>query len=459
MLTPEKLSRRAVVSSCVSLLATATVARAADLEHLLPLEARAPSRNVSPPPYHSAQQLWDTTAHQAFTFFWEETSSVTGLTKDRARNLLNTAPDSYNAASIASTGYMLSALVIAVERGWIDPSSAIDRALLTLRFVGTKMAHQRGFFYHFVDVHSGQRIWKSEISSIDTALLILGALTAGQYFGGEVAQRAEALYARIDWQWMQARRPDDPDDIPLRMGWKPGSGFLNARWQHYDEASFLYLLALGAPKHSLPGSAWDKWGAGDSLLEGVRIPGRPGPLFWAQMAPGYYDLNGLRDRTGRAWWQFWGDTHQAHYNYCARRTQLYPHRQEALWGINACDQPPAKRGGSNGYSAQNPLDGENDGTVAPTAALAAVTFLPEIAHRTLQDLSTAYCANAWGRYGFANAINPSRNWVAPDVIGIDLGMMLLAIENHRSGLIWRLTASHPATAKALNAAGFRSATE
>lgn len=457
MLTTPKLTRRAVVGSCVSLLATATVAHASDLEHLLPLESLFPAQDRTPPPDPALQQLWDTTAHQAFSFFWEETSPITGLTKDRARNQLEAPADSYNVASIASTGYMLAALAIGVERGWVDPSSAIARALLTLRFIGSKMENQHGFFYHFVDLHSGQRVWKSEASSIDTALLILGALTAGRYFGGEVAQRAEALYARIDWQWMQARGRHDAADVPLRMGWKPGSGFLDARWKEYDEASFLYLLALGAPKHSLPGSAWDRWGIGDSLLEGVRIPGRPGPLFWAQMAPGYYDLRSLQDRSGRAWWQLWSNTHQAHYNYCARRPQLYPHHQEPLWGINACDQPPAKPGGAIGYGAQNPIDGENDGTVAPTAALAAVTFLPEIARRTLQDLSSVYRAKAWGKYGFANAINPSRNWYDTDVIGIDLGMMLLAVENHRSGLIWRLTSAAPSTKKALAAAGFHKA--
>ncbi len=457
MPTIEKLTRRAVVGSCISLLATATVAYASDLEHLLPLEALLPFQDKRSTADPALQQLWDTTAHQAFSFFWEETSPITGLTKDRARNLLDAAPDSYNVASIASTGYMLSALVIGVERGWIDPSSATARALLTLRFLSSKMTHQHGFFYHFVDLHSGQRAWKSEVSSIDTALLILGALTAGQYFGGEVAQRAEALYARIDWPWMQARKHNDPADIPLRMGWKPESGFLDARWQQYDEASFLYLLALGAPKHALPGSAWDKWGTGDSLMEGARIPGRPGPLFWAQMTPDYYDLHDLRDRSNRDWWQLWGNAHLAHYNYCAHHPQLYPHHQETLWGINACDQPPAKPGGSNGYSAQNPIDGQNDGTVAPTAALAAVTFLPEIADRTLLDLSTVYRTKAWGRYGFANAINPTRNWYDTDVIGIDLGMMLLAIENHRSGLLWRLTSALPSTKKALAAAGFHKA--
>ena len=451
-----KLSRRTAVGSCVASVAAATAVQAADLDFVLPRETKYPPLNVPTPQDPSAQQLWETTAHKAFAFFWNETSPATGLTKDRARSLLDGGPDPYSIASIAATGYMLAALAIGVERGWIDRSAASARARTTLHFLEAQMPHQHGFFYHFVDLHTGQRVWKSEVSSIDTALLVLGALTAGQYFGGETAQRAEALFARIDWQWMQARRGDDPADVPLRMGWKP-SGFLNARWQQYDESSLLYLLALGAPKYSLPGSAWDRWGMGEMLHEGVCIPGSPGPLFWAQMTPAYYPLAGLRDRTGRAWWQLWANAHQAHYTYCARNPQRYPRHQEPLWGISACGQPPKRPGASIRYRAQSPADGANDGTIAPTAALAAVTFMPETAERTLQDMFTHYGANAWGRYGFANAINPARSWADTDVIGIDLGMMLLAVENHRTGLIWRLISGHPAVQKGMNAAGFHKA--
>jgi hypothetical protein len=455
MQTLPTFTRREVVGSCVSIAAVAAVAPAAPAaEFLSPAKPPVHPIVVPTPDAPSVQQLWETTAHKAFAFFWNETSPVTGLTKDRARNLLNGDPDPYNVASLAATGYMLSALVVGVERGWVERSAAVSRALTTLRFLDTKMAHPHGFFYHFVDLHIGERVWKSEVSSIDTGLLMLGALTVGQYFGGEIAQRAEALFARVDWQWMQARRGTEPGDVPLRMGWKPNSGFLNARWEQYDEASFLYLLALGAPNHALPASAWDRWGTGETTMEGVPIPGRPGPLFWAQMTPAYYDLHGMRDRSGRAWWTLWANTHQAHHAYCARHPERYPRHQEPLWGINACDQPPRKPGAPNSYGAQNPIDGQNDGTIAPTAALAAVTFLPEIAERTLQDLFTHYWAGAWGKYGFANAINPVRNWFDTDVIGIDLGMMLLAIENHRSGLIWKLLASHPSIRKGMAAAGF-----
>lgn len=424
----------------------------------------APQHGIRPSVATSAQkettvqQLWDRTAHRAFAFFWNETSPLTGLTRDRAPNALDASSAPSPIASLAATGYMLSALAIGVERGWVDRSAAAERALTALRFLSERMPHRQGFFPHFVDMHTGERAWKSEFSSIDTALLIVGARAVGQYFGSEIAQRAEALYARIDWLWMQGRRGDEPPDVLLKMGWKPERGFSKARWQHYDEASLLYLQALGAPsRYALPDTVWDRWGQGEIVLEGLLIPGRPGPLFWAQMTPGYYPLQGLCDRSDRAWWELWTDTHRAHHAYCARHPRRYPRHQEPLWGISACDQPPARPGGPLRYRAQRPVDGANDGTIAPTSALASLLFLPEIADRSLQDLFAHYGETAWGRYGFANAINPARNWFDTDVIGIDLGMMLLAVENHRTGLLWNLMAAHPATRKALAAAGFHKA--
>ncbi len=402
----------------------------------------------------STQQLWDTLAHKAFAFFWNETSPVTGLTRDRTCNLAWGDSAAYTVGSIAATGYMLTALVIGVERGWVDRSEAAARAVATLRSVSETTPCHHGFFYHFLDLHTGQRIWRSEISSIDTALLITGALTAGQYFGGEVAQRADVMFAGVDWQWMQGRRAGVSADAPVRLGWKPETGFLRARWGPYSEGSLLYLLALGAPQYGLSGTTWDRWAPEVALGNGDLVPGQTGPLFWAQMTPAYYNLEGLRDHTDRDWWQLWANAHQANYDYCAYNPQRYPRHQEPLWGITACDQPPRRPGKSVGYRARSPVDGANDGTIAPTAALASLMFMPEIAGRSLEDLYLGYRAHAWGKYGFVNAINPARNWFDTDVIGIDLGMMLLAIENHRSGLIWRLRAGHPATSTALTAAGF-----
>jgi len=234
------------------------------------------------------------------------------------------------------------------------------------------------------------------------------------------------------------------------MGWKPETGFIASRWEGYTEASFLYLLALGSPTRPLAPDTWEKWKTPSATVEGYPVFGGPHPLFWAQMTPGYFDLRGLRDRQNRDWWTNFRNDHLANHAYCARNAGTFKTYSDALFGITACDQPPPV-----GYGAQDPADGKNDGTVAPTAALAAFPFAPDLARAALRALWNEHRARIWGRYGFANAFNVDKNWYDPDVIGIDLGMMLLAIENHRTGLLWRLMRSHPATKKALAAAGLR----
>jgi hypothetical protein len=213
-------------------------------------------------------------------------------------------------------------------------------------------------------------------------------------------------------------------------------------------------MAMGAEKHGLPPGVWDKWKVEEITLEGYPVFGPPGPIFWAQMTPAYFNLKGKKDRKGRDWWTNFANAHKANHAYCARHSDLYPKHTEQIWGITACDQPPSKPGEGNGYGADDPVDGKNTGTVAPTAALAGVLFVPEISERTMVDMFTHYKSKLWGRYGFSNAFNPSKNWFDTDVIGIDLGMMLLAIENRRSGLIWKLMGSHPVAKLGLKAAGF-----
>ncbi|HVK03900.1 MAG TPA: glucoamylase family protein [Armatimonadaceae bacterium] len=424
---------------------------------LMGRDAGTPPRVTVPTPDRpTADALLDAVAHKAFAFFWNETHPATGLTKDRAKNAKDS--DAYTIASIASTGYMLASLPIAVERKWMDRKAAEARALTALRFLRDRLPNEHGFHYHFVDWATGERAWNCELSSIDSSLLVLGALTAGQYFKGEAQRIADALYERMDWRWMQNRGPGDPPDAAVvSMGWKPDSGFLTARWNRYNEASYLYLLALGAPKHALPGTTWDNWKVETATLEGFPVFAPIGPVFFAQMTPGYFDLRGRKDRKGRDFWTNFANSHKGNHAYCKRRSDLYPRHREPLWGITACDQPPKRAGEERSYGAQDPIDGRNDGTVAPTGALAGVLFVPEIAKATALDLFEHYRDRAWGRYGFGNALNPTKGWYDSDVIGIDLGMMLLCLENARSGLPWKLMASHPLTEKAYRAAGLRRA--
>lgn len=381
-------------------------------------------------------------AHSAFDFFWKESHPTTGLTKDRAKNIGNA--DSYTVASVASTGFALAALPIGVTHGWVKKNVAQKRALLTLRFLGEKLHHEHGFFYHFVDWRTGERVWSCELSSIDSTLLFLGALTAGRFFGGEVAQRADALVARADWPWMQngANAPS--------MGWKPDSGFLSARWSGYSEASYLYLLGLGSPEHPLPQAAWDAWTFPEVTVEGLRVFGGPTPAFFAQMTPAYFDLRNKKDRQERNWWANFTHAHQANAAFCARHEDKFLTYRQGIWGITACDQPPPV-----GYGAQSPSNGDHNGTIAPTAALAGIVFVPELAEKAITALQSRFGEKITGRYGLSNALNADKNWWDPDVIGIDLGMALLAWENHRSGLIWKLMREHPFVQKGLSAAGFR----
>ena len=374
----------------------------------------------------------ETLAHRAFDFFWYETHPETGLTKDRAKNLGEA--DSYTVASVAATGYALAALPIGVSQGWVTKTDAERRALLTLRFLSEGIAPHKGFFYHFLDWRDGKRVWSCELSSIDSTLLFLGALAAGRFFGGECAERADALVAKADWRWMQnaASAPS--------MGWKPESGFLKARWTGYTEASYLYLLALGAPEHPLPQSAWDAL----TFTENSAVP-----AFWAQMTPGYVNLKGLKDRQGRDWWKIFTRSHEKNIAFCAQNAKKYVTYREGIWGITACDQPPPV-----GYGAQSPREGDHDGTVAPTAALAGILFVPEQTSKALASLQRRFGDKITGRYGLSNALNADKSWFDTDVIGIDLGIALLAWENSKTGLLWKLVGEHPSLRRGLDVAGF-----
>ena len=411
------------------------------------------SASASVPPFRpAAAPTMDTVQRRAFAFFWNESDPQTGLTKDRARNLPGPAA-SYTVASIAATGYALAALPVGVSRGWVSRKAAYARALTTLRCVHGKMENNHGFYFHFVDKATGARVWKSELSSVDTALLLLGARVAGDFWPGtEVQRRADALTDRADWGWMRDGGTAEANPTALSMGWKPETGWINARWQGYSEASFLYWLALGSRAHPLRARSWDSWDVTPSTLEGYAVFGRAEPLFMAQMAPGFYDLRGLRDRQGRDWWAAWRNAHRADRAYCARNPDRRKTYIEGFWGISANDQPPPV-----GYGANTPAPGQNDGTVSPTAMLSGVLFTPSASRVALADLWRKHGSQLWGRYGYSNAFNVDRGWYDMDVIGIDLGMMLLATENARTGLVWRLLEHDPILERGLAAAGFHHA--
>ena len=404
-----------------------------------------PIQAAAPP---TMQPTAEAVQHRAFDFFWKESDPHTGLTKDRATNLSD-APDTHTIASTAATGYALAALPIGVEHGWITRQQGHDRAILTLKYLDEKLPNIHGFYYHFLDVHTGNRQWKCEISSIDTALLLMGARVAGQYWHGTDVQRlTDTLTERADWRWMRTEGGTTPLETAPSMGWHPESGWIPARWQGYTEAFYLYILAMGTPGDGLTPRDWDGLTTERTTLEGFPVFGGAEPLFMAQMAPGYLNVRGLQDRKGLNWWAAWHNAHLADHTYCARNPDSRKTYAEGFWGVSANDQP-------DGYGADQPETGHNRGTVSPTAMLSSVIFTPDLARTALDNLWQKHGPQLWGRYGFSNAFNVDQNWYDTDVIGIDLGMMLLTMENARSGLIWRLTNSDLVFTKGLKAAGFR----
>ncbi len=388
-------------------------------------------------------QLLTSIQRRAVRFFWEKSSPRTGLTNDRASNH---GPDTHSVSSIASTGYAMAALPIAVERRWIPKTTAYRRALATLLFLRDRMPHKHGWYYHFVNRETGSRAWKSELSSIDSALLLVGALVCGRYWPNTRVERlANALFDRVSWTWMRTNGGAKPRKLTLSHGWTPEKGFIPNDWDRYCELMLLYLPGLGANRDPLPRMSWDAWRriaveyGGMRTLEG-------GPLFMHQMAQGYFNFKNHRDRMG---WDYWVSSLNAtriNRQYCLDRVKTRGTYAPYVWGLSACDGP-------DGYRAYGG-PGEEDGTISSTAALASISFTPEISKSTIREIVRRHGRRLWGRYGLGNAFNVDRDWFDKEVIGIDLGMALLAVENSRTGLIWKLLADHPAVRRGWARAGF-----
>jgi hypothetical protein len=385
---------------------------------------------------------------RAVSFFAEKAHPSTGLINDRAHNF---ADDDSTVASIAATGYGLAALPIGVTNQWLTRVEAAERARTTLRFL-TTMPHERGWMCHFVDKRNGERMWGSEYSSIDTALLLCGAIVCAQFFANDpstndIFQYCDLLYRRIDWRWMLTNDRAQPEKRVLSHGWTPENGFITHNYDSYSEAILITLLGLGAPVEPLPELTWNairrtKQAYGDLELL------KAGPIFIHQMPAGFFHLDNQRDRLGYDYWVSSTNAMKMHRQYCVDRASGCQTYSNGYWGLNASDGP-------FGYMAYGAPDGPDDGTVSPTGAISSITFTPGAAAEIARTLHQKLGALMWGKYGFGNAFNIDHNWYDPEVIGIDLGMVMVAIENYRTGLVWNLLNSHYAIGPALRAAGFR----
>ncbi|MCK4734107.1 MAG: hypothetical protein KAT65_16765, partial [Methanophagales archaeon] len=409
-------------------------------------------------------QFLDLISKRTFKYFWDTAHPTTGLMRDRATNR--------ELCSIASVGFGLTTYCIAAERGWVSRSNAAERVAKVLNTLwdgpqGNETANvtgYNGFFYHFLDMETGYRyepwIPSCELSSIDTALLLAGVLTCKEYFDGSdttednIRNLSDNIYRRVNWTWML-----NGGDT-LSMGWRPETGFLPYRWEGYNEAMILYLLAIGSPNqnHSLPNSSWDawaktyKWGCGDGE-DFIYCP--TGSLFTYQYSHCWIDFRNKHDAHAD-YWQNSINAVKENRQFCIDNSDIYPTYGENCWGLTACDCP-------NGYCGYGSCPAYyHDGTIAPTGAGGSVALVPDLAIPALRFMYTEYGDKLWGVYGFRDAFNldtdlskpGNQEWWDKDYIGIDEGAVIVMIENFRSGLVWNEFMQNPYIIKAMDDGGF-----
>jgi hypothetical protein len=421
---------------------------------------------------NASPEVMEALQRDTFNYFVHEANPANGLVIDK------TKPGT--PASIAAVGLALSSYPVGVERGFMTRADAIRRIIATLRFFHNSVQSTdpdatgyKGFYYHFLDMNSGKRVWKCELSTIDTAILLAGMLTVAAYFSGstaderEIGELADELYRRADWNWAQN------DGLTVTHGWKPESGFLPYSWQGYDEALFLYLLGLGSPTHPLPKESYVKWA---STYQWREIYGYEflysGPLFTHQISHLWIDFRGIQDDYMRGkkidYFENSRRATRVQQQYAIDNPLKFDGYSAKCWGITASDGPgPAKRTIKGqereffDYIARSVPDGPDDGSVAPWAVVASLPFAPEIVIPTL-DYFKKLKLRANNPYGFKATFNttftersdPSHSWVSPFHYGLNQGPIVLMIENYRSGLLWHLMRQCPYLVAGLRRVGF-----
>ena len=455
----------------------------------IPLAARLGGARAAPAAEGEAAAklppLFDDLARRTFDWFWETTPSATGLTPDRW--------PSRPFCSIAAVGFALTAYPIGVERGFVTRAQAAQRVLTTLTFfreapqgagkVG--ITGHRGFFYHFLDRDSGTRFKDCELSSVDTALLLAGMLFCASYFDADspdevrIRRLAGEIEARVDWPWMQPRAP------AICHGWHPETGFIEYDWRGYNEAMLVYVLALGAPGGRVGSEAWSSWsetyGAAWGTLWGQQHLTFP-PLFGHQYSHTWIDFRGIRDafmdRKGIDYFENSRRATLAQRAYAIANPMEWKEYGATVWGLTACDGPTVAslpyRGEARRFRAYSARGAGlrrvvDDGTIAPTAAAGSLPFAPEIVVPAIEEMHRRFGEQIYGRYGFVDSFNrsfdhdvrlhwgrrvPGFGWVDTDYLGIDQGPILAMMENHRSGLVWRVMRGNETIARGLRRAGF-----
>jgi hypothetical protein len=394
----------------------------------------------------------DLVQRTAFDYFWYETNPHNGLIKDRSSD---TSP-----SSIAAVGFGLSVLTVGIDRGWISREAGRERVLTTLTFFWNSpqspqadATGYKGFYYHFLDMHTGRRVHHVELSTIDTSLLLGGVLHVQQYFDqpdvteAQIRALANDLYRRVEWSWMQVRL------AKMCHGWTPETGFLPYDWDGYNEAMILYLLALGSPTFPISPEAWAAWTSSYAWQThyGQTFIVFP-PLFGHQYSHVWIDFRGIQDAYMRAKGLDYFENSRratlANRAYAIANPQGWADYGENVWGLTASDIPSS-------YRARGaPPPESDDGTITPTAVGGSFAFTPRESLAALRYMYDTYRPRLWGPYGFKDAFNPTQKWFASDYLAIDQGPIVLMIENYRTGRIWHVFMQHATIQRGLERAGF-----
>ena len=418
-----------------------------------------PSATVfaTPNPFPSDDAFMDYLEQANFYYFWYSANSANGLIPDRSTT--------GSACSIASVGFGLTAIGIAVDHGWITRDQGAARVLTTLNTfwngpqgpAASGIIGYNGWFYHFLDMSSATRSGTSELSSIDTALLLGGILYVKQYFNGtnmietSIRTTAGAIYNRVNWTWMS---PDIPGTNGVRMGWLPTSGFSTfGDWIGYDEGMLIYLLGIGATSNSIPASCWSYWTSGYNWASyyGYSFVTFP-PLFGHEYSHCWIDFRHVGDPyMNAASSTYFENSHRAalaQQAYCINNPLGWAGYNSLIWGLTASDDP-------YGYSAHGAPPAENDnGTIAFTASGGAMAFAPEISLPALKNFYNNGKKKFWTQYGFIDAFNLSVAWYDNAELGIDQGPIVIMTENYRNQNVWRLFMQNPEIQTGLQEAGF-----
>lgn len=405
--------------------------------------APAAARTIAP----QDRTLLEDLERRSVLYFWNESDPSTGLVLDRANADGGRAKgSSRDIASIAATGFGLTAICIGAEHHWIPRDQAQTRVRSTLQFLASKAAQEHGWFFHWMDVSTGERKWDSEMSSVDTSFLLAGVVTAAQYFSDDpaITRLAKQIYDRVDFAWML-----NGDALLLSHGWVQGKGFLKYKWEAYSELPLLYLLAIGSSTHPISPDSWYAWQRPLYSYGPYRfISG--GPLFTHQYSQAWVDFRNRRDRGFVDFFQNSVNATRANDLYCLNLANLFPLSfGPDIWGITASDS-------TKGYKVYGEIKQFEavDGTVAPCAAGGSLMFTPDISIPALRAMRDHFEDRVYRKYGFVDAFNPALKWFDSDVVGIDVGITLLSAENLLTGNVWRWFMANQTVPHAMDLVGF-----